>query len=194
MVDVTVSQFADVLKVPVDKLLTQLDNAGIKVSSADDVISDEAKLELLTHLRRSHGREDPSGPAPTRITLKRKSQSEIRTAGAQRGQQRTVNIEVRRKRTYMKRDALEEQARQRQEEIDRRRTARKCRVGRRIKALLGVRDIDSDMPNFPGVSTRVTYRIGVDVFDKWITRVPLHVYLYIGADKHRHWVQAYCPY
>ena len=121
MVDVTVSQFADVLKVPVDKLLTQLDNAGIKVSSADDVISDEAKLELLTHLRRSHGREDPSGPAPTRITLKRKSQSEIRTAGAQRGQQRTVNIEVRRKRTYMKRDALEEQARQRQEEIDRRR-------------------------------------------------------------------------
>ena len=55
MADVTVEQFAEVLKVPVEKLLTQLDEAGIKVSGSEDMISDDAKLELLTHLRRSHG-------------------------------------------------------------------------------------------------------------------------------------------
>ena len=55
MADVTVAQFAEVLKVPVDKLLSQLDEAGIKVSGSEDTISDDAKLELLTHLRRSHG-------------------------------------------------------------------------------------------------------------------------------------------
>jgi translation initiation factor IF-2 len=52
MANVTVSQFADVLKVPVDKLLTQLDEAGIKVSGSDDTITDDAKLELLTHMQR----------------------------------------------------------------------------------------------------------------------------------------------
>ena len=56
MADVTVSQFAEVLKVPVERLLTQLDEAGIQVSGADDTISDEAKMELLTFLRRAHGR------------------------------------------------------------------------------------------------------------------------------------------
>ena len=55
MADVTVAQFAEVLKVPVDRLLQQLDQAGIKVDSAEDMISEDAKLELLTHLRRSHG-------------------------------------------------------------------------------------------------------------------------------------------
>lgn len=122
MADVTVSQFADVLKVPVDKLLTQLDEAGIKVSGSDDTISEDAKLELLTHLRRSHGQKDTSASAgaPRRITLKRKSQSELRLAGAQ-GRSRTVNVEVRRKRTYIKRDVLEKQAQQEQAELDRKR-------------------------------------------------------------------------
>ena len=58
MANVTITQFAEVLKVPVEKLLTQLDEAGIKVSGSDDRISDDAKLELLTHLRRSHGQDE----------------------------------------------------------------------------------------------------------------------------------------
>jgi translation initiation factor IF-2 len=122
MADVTVEQFAEVLKVPVDKLLTQLDEAGIKVSGSDDTISDDAKLELLTHLRRSHGQSDTPATvaAPRRITLKRKSQSELKLSGAQ-GRSRTVNVEVRRKRTYIKRDVLEEQAQKEQEELDRQR-------------------------------------------------------------------------
>jgi translation initiation factor IF-2 len=122
MADVTVEQFADVLKVPVEKLLTQLDEAGIKVSGSTDTISDDAKLELLTHLRRSHGRADARSvdAAPPKITLKRKSQSELRLSGAQ-GRSRTVNVEVRKKRTYIKRNVLEEQAQKEQDELDRQR-------------------------------------------------------------------------
>jgi translation initiation factor IF-2 len=119
MADVTVAQFAEVLKVPVDRLLQQLDQAGIKVDSAHDMISEEAKHELLTHLRRSHGREDSQADAaPRKITLRRKSQSELKLASPQ-GRARTVNVEVRSKRTYIKREVLEDQARHQQEEIDR---------------------------------------------------------------------------
>jgi translation initiation factor IF-2 len=113
MADVTVAQFAEVLKVPVEKLLVQLDQAGIKVNGPEDRISDEAKLELLSHLRRSHGQsgeEAVAATAPRKITLQRKQQSEIKLAGAT-GRARTVNVEVRVKRTYIKRDVLEEQAR-----------------------------------------------------------------------------------
>ena len=122
MAEVTVSQFAEVLKVPVDRLLVQLDQAGIKVNGPDDRISDDAKLELLTHLRRSHGAgaESERDAAPRRITLKRKTQSELKLASAQ-GRARTVSVEVRQKRTYIKRDVLEEQARQQQDEIDHKR-------------------------------------------------------------------------
>ncbi len=129
MADVTVSQFAEVLKVPVDKLLSQLDEAGITVSGSGDIISDDAKLELLTHLRRSHGQTGAaaSDAAPRRITLKRKSQSELRLSGAQ-GRSRTVSVEVRRKRTYIKRDVLEEQAQKEQEEMDRQRLEAEERV------------------------------------------------------------------
>ena len=129
MADVTVAQFAEVLKVPVEKLLSQLDEAGIKVSSSEDKISDDAKLELLTYLRRSHGQVDtPAGDAaPRRITLKRKSQSELKLSGAQ-GRSRTVNVEVRRKRTYIKRDVLEKQAQKEQEELDRKRREEEDRI------------------------------------------------------------------
>ncbi len=92
MADVTVSQFADVLKVPVDKLLVQLEQAGITVSGADDKISDDAQMELLTHLRRSHGSGQETA-APNKITLKRKTQTELKMASTQ-GRARTVNVEV----------------------------------------------------------------------------------------------------
>src|ERR1700677_1533220 len=121
MADVTVAQFAEVLKVPVDGLLQQLDQAGIRVESAEDMISEDAKHELLTHLRRSHGHDDiQADAAPRKITLRRKSQSELKLASPQ-GRARTVNVEVRSKRTYVKREVLEDQARHQQEELDRQR-------------------------------------------------------------------------
>ena len=116
MAEVTVSQFAEVLKVPVDRLLVQLEQAGIKVEGANARISDDAKMELLTHLRRAHGSGDSSS-APSKITLKRKTQSELKLASVQ-GRARTVAVEVRQKKTYVKRDVLQEQARQHQDEID----------------------------------------------------------------------------
>jgi translation initiation factor IF-2 len=119
MAEVTVSQFAEVLKVPVDRLLVQLDQAGIKVSGPDARITDDAKLELLTHLRRSHGSDTDGDGAPRKITLKRKTQSELKLASNQ-GRARTVNVEVRRTRNYIKRDVLEERARAQQDEIDHR--------------------------------------------------------------------------
>ena len=116
MADVTVAQFAEVLKVPVERLLTQLGEAGISVSGADATISDEAKMELLTFLRRSHGRT--AGASPPKITLQRKSQGEIKVASAQ-GRARTVNVEVRTKKTYLNRSALQQQARPQAEEVER---------------------------------------------------------------------------
>ena len=119
MAEVTVAQFAEVLKVPVDRLLVQLDQAGIQVSGPEDRISDDAKLELLTHLRRSHGAVAAAegDAAPRRITLKRKTQSELKLASVQ-GRSRTVSVEVRTKRTYIKRGVLEEQARKQHDEIE----------------------------------------------------------------------------
>src|SRR5207344_2053993 len=114
MADVTVTQFAEVLKVPVERLLTQLDEAGIQVAGADATISDEAKMELLTFLRRSHGRNSEAA-SPRKITLQRKSQGEIKVASSQ-GRARTVNVEVRSKKTYLNRSVLEEQARVQQQE------------------------------------------------------------------------------
>ncbi len=119
MSEVTVAQFAEALKVTVDKLLAQLEEAGIKVKGPQDIISEDAKLELLTHLRKAHGKEE-NGTSPRRITLKRRAQSEIKVA-APMGKARMVSVEVRRKRTYIKRDVLEEQARVAQEELDRNR-------------------------------------------------------------------------
>ncbi|MGB7904214.1 MAG: translation initiation factor IF-2 associated domain-containing protein, partial [Steroidobacteraceae bacterium] len=121
MAEVTVTQFAEVLKVPVDRLLTQLGEAGIRVGGADDIISEEAKMELLTHLRRSHGRQGEDAAAPRKITLQRKSQQEIKLASTQ-GRARTVAVEVRRKKTYLNRSVIEEEQRQRQEEVDKVRT------------------------------------------------------------------------
>jgi len=124
MSDVTVAQFAEVLKVPVDRLLVQLESAGIQVEGPQALISDEAKLELLTHLRRAHGAAEPSktagAAAPRKITLARKSQSELKQASTQ-GRARTVNVEVRHKKTYIKRDVLEEQNKQTQGAADEKR-------------------------------------------------------------------------
>ncbi len=121
MADVTVSQFANVLKVPLEKLLSQLADAGIVVNGGDDIISDDAKMKLLNHLRESHGIEEgeKEKTVPKKITLKRKSQIELKLSGSQ-GRSRTVNVEVRKKRTYVKRDVLENQVEQEKKEKEQR--------------------------------------------------------------------------
>ena len=110
MPEVTVSQFADVVGVSVDRLMVQLQEAGFKDKSATDMITDEEKTELLTFLRRKHGKNESA--EPKKITLKRKTLSEIKvpvaTAGRGKVRSKTVSVEFRKKRTYVKRSTLEE--------------------------------------------------------------------------------------
>jgi len=121
MSDVTIRQFADVVGLPVDRLLAQLDEAGLSIEGADDTISDQEKMQLLTYLRRSHGKSEAAAAGgaaqPKKVTLKRRSHSELRTTAARGGTAKTVSVEVRKKRTYVKRTDLvaEEQDRLKQE-------------------------------------------------------------------------------
>ena len=131
MTEVTVKQFAEVVGVPTDRLLTQLGEAGLDVSDENATISDSEKTRLLEFLRQSHGKRSAlSVGGASKITLKRKTQSELRaTVPAGRGpaargalraarpETKTVTVEVRKKRTYVKRADLvaEEQERLDQE-------------------------------------------------------------------------------
>jgi translation initiation factor IF-2 len=99
MAQVTVQQLAEVVGASVDRLLMQMKEAGLPHSAAEEAVSDEDKQTLLAFLKRSHGESEA---APKRITLKRKTISTLRTAGSQG--RKTVNVEVRKKRTYVKRD------------------------------------------------------------------------------------------
>jgi translation initiation factor IF-2 len=109
MFRVTVSQLAEVLGVDIPKLLAQLNAAGIEAASGDDEVSNDDKKKLLSHLRGTHGKAQNDATAPKRVTLKRKSLSELRIQGSgPRAATRTVNVEIRKSRTYVKRDALGE--------------------------------------------------------------------------------------
>jgi len=110
MSKVTVSQLADVLGVDSVKLLSQLKDAGIEAKNGDDAVSNEDKKKLLGHLRASHGKVESDATAPRKVTLKRKTLSELRVSGSgPRAATRTVNVEVRKRRTYVKREVVEEQ-------------------------------------------------------------------------------------
>ncbi|MDX1519481.1 MAG: translation initiation factor IF-2 N-terminal domain-containing protein, partial [Gammaproteobacteria bacterium] len=76
MPEVTVKQFSETVGISVDRLIEQLREAGLPEKSEDDVITEIEKSELLGHLRKKHGKDDSGGPR--KITLKRKSQSEIK--------------------------------------------------------------------------------------------------------------------
>ena len=84
MSKVTVSQLAEVLGVDVSKLLIQLSDAGIDGRSGDDAVSNEDKKKLLAYLRSSHGKTEADATAPRKVTLKRKTVSELRVAGSGR--------------------------------------------------------------------------------------------------------------
>ena len=104
MASTNVAQFATELKMPADLLLTQLRAAGVEKRSASDPLSKEDKDKLLNHLRRAHG-VAPEGEK-RKITLTRKETTEIKQADAS-GKSRTIQVEVRKKRTFIKRDEPE---------------------------------------------------------------------------------------
>lgn len=103
MADATVSELAKVVGVTEEKLLSQIKEAGLPHTKPDDLISNEDKNTLLVFLRSSHG-GDASSTAPKKITLKRKTLGTLKSASTT-GRGKTVNVEVRKKRTYVKRTA-----------------------------------------------------------------------------------------
>ena len=102
MAQVTVEQLAKVVGASTERLLTQMKEAGLPHTAASQEVSDEDKQTLLQFLKRSHGE---AAAEPRKITLKRKTLSTLKTSGA--GGRKTVNVEVRKKRTYVKRDEIE---------------------------------------------------------------------------------------
>jgi translation initiation factor IF-2 len=96
-----VAQFATELKMPADLLLKQLKDAGVDKSSVEDTLSKEDKDKLLGHLRKVHGAA--ADGEKKKITLTRKETTEIKQADSS-GKSRTIQVEVRKKRTFVKRD------------------------------------------------------------------------------------------
>ena len=102
MAEVKVSDLAKSVGASEERLLTQMKEAGLKHKSADELVSDEEKQVLLDYLKNLHG----AAPRDTKkITLKRKKLETLKT-GATTGK-KTVNVEVRKKRTYVKRSEEE---------------------------------------------------------------------------------------
>lgn len=101
MSEVSVKDLAKMVGTPIDKLILQFKEAGIHVASPDEMVDDDAKKRLLLHLRKAREVSD----APQKITLNRKSTSQLKVAsGKSRGS--VVNVEVRKKRTYVKRSTV----------------------------------------------------------------------------------------
>lgn len=97
MAEVTVKQLAETIKRPVETLLTQMKEAGLSQKSATDVVSDAEKQQLLEHLKVAHG----EAAAPEKITLKRKTTTTLKTSGPTGGKGKTVNVEVRKTRSFV---------------------------------------------------------------------------------------------
>ncbi|WP_018404132.1 translation initiation factor IF-2 [Marinobacter gelidimuriae] len=95
MAEVTVKQLAEDVGAPVDRLLKQIVEAGLKARSENDAVSSDEKQQLLTYLRKNHG---DSEAKPQKITLKRKTTTTLKA-----GKAKSVNVEVRKRRTYIKR-------------------------------------------------------------------------------------------
>ncbi len=96
MADISVKDLAKSINTDVDKVLKQMASAGLPQTSADESVSSEQKEKLLAHLRHLHGDTEPK-----KITLKRKQTTKLKT-----GSKQTVNVEVRKKKTYVQKSAI----------------------------------------------------------------------------------------
>jgi translation initiation factor IF-2 len=106
MAETTIKAFATQIGVQPERLITQLVSAGVSGKGVDDSLSDEEKMTLLGYLRTHHGGGGEGGT--TKITLKQKSVSQIKQS-TRTGPARTVQVEVRKKRTFIKRSIIEEE-------------------------------------------------------------------------------------
>jgi translation initiation factor IF-2 len=100
MSEVTVRELAEVVGIPVDRLLVQLGKSGLPHTDADQRLNEQDKAQLLGHLRQLHGAGETDSAAPRKITLKRKSVNELKVSS--QGRKKTVTVEVRKRRTYVR--------------------------------------------------------------------------------------------
>lgn len=120
MSQVTVKELAQVVDTPVERLLQQMREAGLPHSSAEQVVTDNEKQALLAHLKSSHGDKVEE---PRKITLQRKTTSTLRVAGS-----KTISVEVRKKKTFVKRSAEEIEAEKQRELAEQRAVAEAARL------------------------------------------------------------------
>ncbi|SFP79506.1 translation initiation factor IF-2 [Pseudomonas borbori] len=120
MTQVTVKELAQVVDTPVERLLQQMREAGLPHSSAEQVVTDNEKQALLAHLKSSHG---VKAEEPRKITLQRKTTSTLRVAGS-----KTISVEVRKKKTFVKRSPEEIEAEKQRELAEQRAVAEAARV------------------------------------------------------------------
>jgi len=146
MSGVTVKEFADTVGTPIDRLLEQLKEAGVEATAADAELSEEDKLKLLNHLRSKRGNEDVDG-APKRITLKRKTTSALTQSSSKAGS-KTVTVEVRKKRTYVKRSLIEDEQRQEAEQEE-----------EELNAELPETEVEAEAEQLPAESEKETVEV-----------------------------------
>ena len=114
MTQVTVKELAQVVDTPVERLLQQMREAGLSHTSAEQVVTDNEKQALLAHLKSSHGAKVDE---PRKITLQRKTTTKLKVGGS-----KTISVEVRKKKTFVKRSPDEVEA-EKQRELEEQRAA-----------------------------------------------------------------------
>ena len=105
MAEVSIKNFAEQIGIPIDKLLQQLDDAGVVEKSSDDLLSDDEKKQLLGYLR--GGAESEKAAPRSKITLRQKTTGQIRQT-SRTGASRTIHVEVRKRRTFVKRSLIDQ--------------------------------------------------------------------------------------
>lgn len=108
MADLSINDLARMVGVPVERLLEQIKEAGLPQTNAVDTITNDQRSSLLAFLKSRHGDSSGGDTAPRKITLKRKTVETLKTSDNQ-GRSKSVNVEVRKKRTYVKRSVEEAQ-------------------------------------------------------------------------------------
>lgn len=114
----TVRQLAEVVKIPLERLLEQLKEAGLSASAPDDVINEDEKMQLLAHLRKRHGKDEGAVEGSLkRVTLKRRTVSELKQASVPGSATKTISVEVRKQKTYIKRSEVADSDEQKNSEL-----------------------------------------------------------------------------
>jgi len=108
MADLSITDLAKMVGVPVERLLEQIKEAGLPQTNPADTITNEQRSVLLAFLKSRHGDTSGGDTAPRKITLKRKTVETLKSSD-QQGRTKAVNVEVRKKRTYVKRSVEEAQ-------------------------------------------------------------------------------------